>query len=126
MILNGGPGTGKSTTVKGILNLIKKFYPDSRVQLCAPTGKASKRLSELSDRPSRTIHSLLKWNKENNSFDILKEDAEELEFDFIIVDEFSMVDTFVFAGLMRAIPPETRILLIGDEDQLESVGKERS
>lgn len=123
MILNGGPGTGKSTTVKGILNLIKKFYPDSRVQLCAPTGKASKRLSELSDRPSRTIHSLLKWNKENNSFDILKEDAEELEFDFIIVDEFSMVDTFVFAGLMRAIPPETRILLIGDEDQLESVGE---
>lgn len=68
----------------------------------------------------------MKWNKENNSFDILKEDAEELEFDFIIVDEFSMVDTFVFAGLMRAIPPETRILLIGDEDQLESVGKERS
>lgn len=123
MILNGGPGTGKSTTVKGILELIHHFFPSSTVQLAAPTGKASKRLSELADQPAKTIHSLLKWDLNTNVFGVLNEGAEPLVFDFLIVDEFSMVDTHVFAGLMKALPARCRILLIGDEDQLESVGE---
>ncbi len=125
MILNGGPGTGKSTTVKGILELIDYFFPDSVVQLCAPTGKASKRLGELSDEPAKTIHSLLKWDMENNRFGVLSEGAEALDCDFVIIDEFSMVDTHLFANLLKALPRYCRILLIGDEDQLESVGEGR-
>lgn len=119
-ILNGGPGTGKTTTVKGILQIAKTMYPDAVIQLCAPTGRASKRLSQLSDNDSKTIHSLLKWNLEDNHFG--KNEKDPLDIDFLIVDEFSMVDTHLFASLLKALPPHCRILLIGDEDQLESVG----
>lgn len=120
MILNGGPGTGKSTTVKGILDLIREFFPQSSVQCCAPTGKASKRLEALTGTTSRTIHSLLKWDMENNVFNAQPED---LEFDFLIIDEFSMVDTRLFATLLDLLNKNCRILLIGDEDQLESVSE---
>lgn len=118
-ILNGGPGTGKSTTVKGILSLIHKFYPEAKVHLCAPTGRASKRLSQLAEQDARTIHSLFKWDKENNTFGI--NEHEPLSCDFLIIDEFSMVDTHLFASVLRGLEKYTRILLIGDEDQLESV-----
>ncbi len=120
MILNGGPGTGKTTTVKGILQMCKEFFPESIIQLCAPTGRASKRLAKLSDYDSKTIHSLLKWNAEENSF--AKNEDDQLEIDFLIIDEFSMVDTHLFASLLKAIPARCRIILIGDENQLESVG----
>ncbi len=119
-ILNGGPGTGKTTTVKGILQIARMVYPDAVIQLCAPTGRASKRLSQLSDNDSKTIHSLLKWNLDDNQFG--KDENDPLDVDILIVDEFSMVDTHLFAALLRALPPYCRILLIGDEDQLESVG----
>lgn len=120
MILNGGPGTGKTTIVKGILFILKTLFPTAHVQLCAPTGRASKRLSQLSDTDSKTIHSLLQWNLEENTFN--KNEKDPLDLDFLIVDEFSMVDTHVFAQLLKALPPRCRILLIGDENQLESVG----
>lgn len=119
-IINGGPGTGKTTTVKGILALYNAFYPDSKIQLCAPTGRASKRLSQLAYADSKTIHSLLKWNKDDNTF--AKDENDPLELDVLIIDEFSMVDTHLFCSLLKALPDHARILMIGDEDQLESVG----
>lgn len=119
MILNGGPGTGKSTTVKGILDLVRLEFPNSQIQLAAPTGRASKRLAELSDMPSRTIHSLLKYNMDTETFVAGADDP--LECDFLIVDEFSMVDTSLLAALLKALPSTCRILMIGDEDQLPSV-----
>ncbi|MCF0260084.1 MAG: AAA family ATPase [Erysipelotrichaceae bacterium] len=124
MILNGGPGTGKSTTVKGILSLIYALYPHSNVQLCAPTGRAAKRLSTLSDQKARTLHSLLRWDPSANTFHAL-EDGLDRDIDFLIVDEFSMVETHLFSALLEVLPPDCRILLIGDEDQLESVGPGR-
>ncbi|MDO4480367.1 MAG: ATP-dependent RecD-like DNA helicase [Erysipelotrichaceae bacterium] len=119
-IINGGPGTGKTTIVRGILRLCKQIFPQSTIQLCAPTGRASKRLTQLSDCDSRTIHSLLQWDLHSNTFG--KDEKNKIECDFLIVDEFSMVDTHLFAQLMKALPLHCRILLIGDENQLESVG----
>lgn len=123
LILNGGPGTGKSTVVKGILMLCQKFWPTALVQLCAPTGKASKRLKQLSSSKAKTIHSLLGWNAEEDEFTY--DETNPLEMDIMIIDEFSMVDTHLFASLLRALPAESRLLLIGDENQLESVGPGR-
>lgn len=120
MILNGGPGTGKSTVVKGIVHALKALYPASLIQLCAPTGRAAKRLGELTEIQAKTIHSLLGWDMERDSF--AKGELDPLNVDFLIVDEFSMVATHVFYSLLKALTRGCRILLIGDEDQLESVG----
>lgn len=119
-IISGGPGTGKTTIVKGILHLAKKLYPAARIALCAPTGRAAKRLSQLSDGSATTIHSLLKWDLESNRF--TKDAKDPLEVDILIVDEFSMVDAWVFYSLLRAGKQVAKILLIGDGDQLPSVG----
>lgn len=120
MILNGGPGTGKSTLLNALLEMVRQFYPHARVQLCAPTGRAAKRMNELTNRFSRTIHSLLGWDKEQDKF--AYDENKPLNIDFLVVDEMSMVDNRLFASLLRALPSYCRILLIGDEDQLESVG----
>lgn len=119
-IISGGPGTGKTTIVKGILHLAKKIYPEARIALCAPTGRASKRLSQLSNGDATTIHSLLHWDLESNQF--TKGPQEPLETDILIVDEFSMVDAWLFYSLLRAGKQIAKLLLIGDEDQLPSVG----
>ncbi|MEG0823700.1 MAG: ATP-dependent RecD-like DNA helicase [Erysipelotrichaceae bacterium] len=119
MILTGGPGTGKTTIVKAILELYKKFYPNRGVILSAPTGRAAKRLSELSTGESSTIHRLLKWDLETNTF--VKNEKDPIEADLLIVDEFSMVDQNLFYNLLRACKKVRKLLIIGDEDQLPSV-----
>lgn len=119
-ILTGGPGTGKTTIVRAIIDLYKQIYPNHKIACVAPTGRASKRLSELSHGESTTIHSLLKWDLETNTFGINAE--EPLEIDLLIIDEFSMVDQWLFYNLLAASTQVSKILIIGDNNQIPSVG----
>lgn len=118
-IITGGPGTGKTTVVKAIVHLFKLLYPSSTIICCAPTGRASKRLAELTDTSSQTIHSLLKWDLETNTFGINEETP--IYADLLIIDEFSMVDNWLFYNLLLASKQVKKICIIGDEDQLPSV-----
>ena len=119
-ILTGGPGTGKTTIVQGVLTLYKQHYPNDVIAVCAPTGRAAKRLSELCGCNATTIHSLLRWDLESNTF--LVNEKEPLQCDLLIIDEFSMVDQWLFYNLLKASKLVKKILIIGDEDQLPSVG----
>lgn len=119
MILTGGPGTGKTTVVRGMVAIFKKIYPLATIACCAPTGRAAKRLSELTDNPSFTIHSLLQWDLETNTFG--KNANEPLFVDLLIIDEFSMVDNWLFYNLAKASVHVKKICIIGDENQLPSV-----
>ncbi len=118
LIITGGPGTGKSTITKAILTISRHIT--RRILLAAPTGRAAKRMSEITGFEARTIHSLLEWSFANNGF---KRNAENLlECDIIIIDEASMIDTFLMYGLLKAIPSTARLILIGDINQIPSVG----
>ncbi len=119
LIITGGPGTGKTTVVRALTELFKLVYPGSTILCAAPTGRAAKRLAELTDTAAYTIHSLLKWDLETNSFGVTKE--EPLQGDLLIVDEFSMVDSWLFSNLLLASRNIRKICVIGDEDQLPSV-----
>ncbi len=118
-ILTGGPGTGKTTVVKAMVTLLKMLYPGCNISCCAPTGRAAKRISEICDVDSSTIHSLLEWNLESNEFQ--KNEENPLVCDVLIIDEFSMVDTYLFSNLLKASKNIKKICIIGDEDQLPSV-----
>ncbi len=118
MILTGGPGTGKTTIIRAIINIYKRL--GRKVLLCAPTGRAAKRLSETSGEDAKTIHRLLEYKPGENIF--LKNERNPLKADMIIVDEFSMVDIPLMYHLMKAVSPWTSLLFVGDKDQLPSVG----
>lgn len=118
-ILTGGPGTGKTTIINAMVKVYKKLYPDINIALCAPTGRAAKRLSELTGNDAFTIHSLLKWELESNTFGQNKD--EPLMYDILIIDEFSMVDQWLFSKLLEASARIKKILIVGDENQLPSV-----
>ncbi|BAL00783.1 putative nuclease [Oscillibacter valericigenes Sjm18-20] len=123
LILTGGPGTGKTTTVRGIVALFQRMGLD--VMLAAPTGRAAMRMSELcGGLEAQTIHRLLgvTWNETTRETSFTKCEKEPLEADAVIVDEMSMVDVSLFAALLRALRPGTRLVLVGDADQLPSVG----
>ncbi|MBS0603922.1 MAG: ATP-dependent RecD-like DNA helicase [Verrucomicrobia bacterium] len=118
LIVTGGPGTGKSTITKAILSITEKI--SSRIILAAPTGRAAKRMSEITGKKASTIHSLLEIDFATGKFKRNKDNP--LSCDLIIVDEASMIDTQLMNHLLKAIPSEARAIFIGDIDQLPSVG----
>ncbi len=121
LVLTGGPGTGKTTTLNGILSLYEKR--NLRVLLAAPTGRAAKRMSEVTGREAKTLHRLLEVNfSESGRQKFARNMEHPLEADAVIVDELSMVDVQLFWGLLDALPLGCRLIMVGDSDQLPPVG----
>ena len=122
VVLTGGPGTGKTTTVNGILSLFD--HMGLKTELAAPTGRAAKRLSELTGRSAATIHRLLEaqFSQETGEMIFVHDESEPLKLDALIVDECSMVDLPLMCSLLDALPDGCRLVLVGDPDQLPSVG----
>lgn len=116
-ILTGGPGTGKTQTINTIIEGIKTINPVANIVLCAPTGKASKRMTELTNMEAKTIYRTLNIQ----GLDLFSTD-DELDADFVIIDESSMIDIYVFYKLLASITLDTRIIFVGDYNQLPSVG----
>lgn len=117
MVLTGGPGTGKTTTTKGIIAAFQKYKLD--IVLAAPTGRAAKRMKETTGLEALTIHRLLEYNPETGWG---RDSENPIDGDVLIVDEASMIDTFLMSALLRAAPSNMRVILVGDIDQLPSVG----
>lgn len=120
LILTGGPGTGKTTTLNAIISLFENR--DAVIELAAPTGRAAKRMTELTGREAKTLHRLLEVNwGEGDKQEFSRNEKNPLECDVIVVDEASMIDSLLFDSLLRALRLSCRIILVGDVDQLPSV-----
>lgn len=119
-VLTGGPGTGKTTVVKGILNVLEKA--GCRILLAAPTGRAARRLAESAGHPALTVHRLLEYQPNSGGFYFGKNDEEPLDAEAIIIDEASMLDISLTYHLLKAVPGGCRLIFVGDVDQLPSVG----
>ena len=117
-IITGGPGVGKTTLVNSILNILKAN--DFTFNLCAPTGRAAKRINETSGEEAKTIHSLLEYNPASNGF--MRNPANPLKCDFLIIDESSMIDVLLMDALLSAVEDKTCVIIVGDVDQLPSIG----
>ena len=121
MLLTGGPGTGKTTVVRALLHIFDSM--DLDVALCAPTGRAAKRLSESTRCEAKTIHRLLEYGgEEGQAARFHRDEKDLLDEDVVIIDEASMVDNNLMSALLRAVKPGARMVIIGDSDQLPSVG----
>lgn len=121
LILTGGPGTGKTTTLNAIIALYKQC--GIKVSLAAPTGRAAQRMSEVTGCEAKTIHRLLEVEWDKNDRPVFKKNERDLlDCDALIIDELSMVDASLFEGVMRALPLGCRLIMVGDSDQLPSVG----
>lgn len=122
MVITGGPGTGKTTIINTIIRAMQKI--NKRVALTAPTGRAAKRISELSGAEAKTIHRLLECNSDSTEgiTRFAKNENNKLECDVLIIDETSMVDILLMHSLLLALPKGLRLILVGDADQLPSVG----
>ena len=125
-IITGGPGTGKTTIIKSIVSMYQNIYKKSsqdmldEVTLLAPTGRAAKRMMEAVAFPAQTIHRFLKWNKESNKFGV--NEYNKVNTKLVIIDEASMVDTYLLDSLLKGLYYDTKIVLVGDYNQLPSVG----
>ena len=121
LVLTGGPGTGKTTTIRAIINLFVKDGIET--VLCAPTGRAAKRMSELTGYEAKTVHRLLEVEWDKNDKPVFTRNAgNPIDADALIVDEVSMVDVRLFASLLDALPLNCRLVMVGDSDQLPPVG----
>ncbi|MBP7707662.1 MAG: ATP-dependent RecD-like DNA helicase [Candidatus Aminicenantes bacterium] len=118
LVITGGPGTGKTTIVKSIVDVFGKWGKE--VLLAAPTGRAAKRLAEATGREARTIHRVLEFQPKKGTFK--RNESNPLAGEALVVDEFSMVDLPLMSHLLKAVPPWMRLILVGDQDQLPSVG----
>ncbi len=125
LIITGGPGTGKTTIIKSIVELYKEIFNkkyielEDEIALLAPTGRASKRVMEATLSRASTIHRFLKWNKDLNRFQVNEFNKSNVKL--VIIDEFSMVDTLLFDSLLKGLKYDTKIILVGDANQLPSV-----
>ena len=121
LVLTGGPGTGKTTTLSAIMKILET--KGEKVFLAAPTGRAAQRMSEVTNREAKTIHRMLEveWN-ESDKPSFKRNEKNLLECDALILDELSMVDAVLFEGVLRALPLGCRLILVGDSDQLPCVG----
>lgn len=117
-VITGGPGTGKTTIINCILQLLRENT--SRIMLCAPTGRAAKRMTEATGYEAKTIHRMLEYGGDENTF--ARDQENPVDADCVIVDEMSMVDLMLMRSLLRALEPGTRLIMVGDADQLPSVG----
>ncbi|KPU44727.1 ATP-dependent RecD-like DNA helicase [Oxobacter pfennigii] len=121
-IITGGPGTGKTTIIKCIINIMEKY--EVSISLAAPTGRAAKRMTEATKREAKTIHRLLEmgYSEGEDNMTFLKDDSDPLKVGAVIIDEASMVDILLMNNLLKALVPGTRLIIVGDVDQLPSVG----
>ena len=119
MVITGGPGTGKTTIIKCILDIYKTR--NLKALLCSPTGRASKRLSEATGEDASTIHRMLGFDMSSGKPKFNHDEYNPLQADVVIVDEISMADVFIFNAMLKAIPKGARLILVGDKDQLPSV-----
>ncbi|QSX05058.1 ATP-dependent RecD-like DNA helicase [Sedimentibacter sp. zth1] len=121
-VITGGPGTGKTTIIETIINVFENL--NNKVLLCAPTGRAAKRMSESTQRESKTIHRMLEYayGENDNNLSFNKNEESPLNANVIIVDEVSMIDIILMNNLLKAITTGSRLILVGDIDQLPSVG----
>lgn len=117
-VITGGPGTGKTTIIRAVIETFSRSR--QKVRIAAPTGRAAKRIEEATGFPASTIHRMLKINPESGKFS--HNESSPLPVDAVIVDEFSMVDIHLFHALLRALPSDARLIIIGDKNQLPSVG----
>jgi len=118
LVITGGPGTGKTTIIHAILTIFSRLR--IRIHLAAPTGRAAKRMSEVTGREAKTIHRMLEYSLQKGGFQ--KNEDALLDCDLMIIDEASMIDTVLMYHLLKAVPPEATLILVGDVNQLPSVG----
>jgi exodeoxyribonuclease V alpha subunit len=118
MVITGGPGTGKTTVLNGLLDIFEK--KNVQPLLAAPTGRAAKRMEAATNRAARTIHRLLEFSPKDGGF--TRNEGNPLSADLVVIDETSMVDVHLLNHLLKALPPQARLILVGDVDQLPSVG----